>query len=159
MSEVPESAPTTDAAAPQGPERTGPSRRTVLRGVGIATVATAGVALTACAGRQPTPPVDYGSTPPAGTVEIPKADVPVGGGVLLQSPYVVTQPTSGDFKAFSKTCPHMGCMVTFVRGQSIVCACHGSEFAITDGHRTLGPATRGLTSVPVVVDGDNLKVG
>lgn len=157
MSEVRQSSPITDAAPPQ--PGSGPSRRTVLRGVGVAAAATTGLAVTACAARETTPPVDYGPTPAAGTVEIAAAEVPVGGGVLLEAPYVVTQPTAGEYKAFDKTCPHQGCMVTFVRDSSIVCACHGSEFAIADGSRTLGPATKGLATVPVEVDGDTLRVG
>jgi len=45
--------------------------------------------------------------PPKGpSVAISK--VPVGGGVIMDDPdqYVVTQPTRGDFKAFSKICTH-----------------------------------------------------
>ena len=41
-----------------------------------------------------------------------KADVPEGSGtVFREQRFVVTQPTPGDFKAFSAVCTHQGCLV------------------------------------------------
>lgn len=139
----------------------GPSRRQVLRG-GALVAAGVGVAvtLTACAG------ADSGAAPPpagptsgGSPVTVPKADVPVGEGVILDKAYVVTQPAEGEFRAFTQVCPHQGCLVSLVRNGSIVCACHTSLFAITDGKPTSGPARRGLTEVLVVDNGDTLLVG
>ena len=59
------------------------------------------------------------------------SEVPVGGGVILEdADYVVTQPTKGEFKAFSKICTHQGCPVAEVTGGNINCKCHGSQFSV-----------------------------
>ena len=69
------------------------------------------------------------------------ADVPVGGGVILdKEKLVVTQPEAGTFKAFSSTCTHQGCTVTKVADGTIDCPCHGSTFSVEDGSVQGGPA-------------------
>jgi Rieske Fe-S protein len=80
------------------------------------------------------------------------SDVPVGGGVVLKdADYVVTQPTKGDFKAFSKICTHKGCPVAEVTGAEILCKCHGSRYSIKDGSVTNPPANQGLKESKVTV--------
>lgn len=134
-----------------------PDRRTVLKGAGAAAMAAGTGGLTACGGGEKPSSVAPKSSAP---VTIPKSQVPEGNGVVLQQqPYVVTQPEPGSYKAFTKTCPHQGCAVSFVKNKQIVCACHSSEFSITDGARTAGPAKTGLKEFPVKVDGDNLTIG
>lgn len=88
------------------------------------------------------------------------ADVPVGGGVILSDEeMVVTQPTAGDYKAFSAICTHQGCLVSSVGDGKIRCACHGSSFAVADGSVTGGPAPSALAPVAVKVDGDQVVRG
>ena len=83
------------------------------------------------------------------------ADVPVGGCfVVAASKIVVTQPTAGDFKAFSAVCTHQGCAVESSTEGTIPCPCHGSTFSIEDGSPLSGPATAALESVEITVDGD-----
>ena len=53
---------------------------------------------------------------------------------------MVTQPTEGDFKAFSALCTHQGCVVSEIKGEDIDCTCHGSKFSIADGSVVDGPA-------------------
>ena len=78
------------------------------------------------------------------------ADVPVGGGTVVETArVVVTQPVEGEFKAFSAVCPHQGCLVAEVRDGEIVCPCHGSRFDITTGDVVAGPATTGLNEKSV----------
>jgi Rieske Fe-S protein len=82
-------------------------------------------------------------------------DVPEGGGVI-QGDYVITQPTAGVFKAFSKVCTHAGCDVNKIDGGQISCPCHNSKFSIETGQPTSGPANKALPETKVKVDGDNI---
>lgn len=140
------------------PTRTSPTRRQVLRGGAAAAVGVGAAAtLSACAGGGrggPDQPISTGQ-PQA----VPMSDVPMGTGVILDENYVVTQPAAGDYRAFTKQCPHQGCNVSLIRDGSIVCACHTSLFSIDDGTPISGPARRGLSPVRVVEEGDTLLVG
>lgn len=88
---------------------------------------------------------------------IATSDVPEGGGVVRDG-VVVTQPRPGEFKAFDVRCPHQGCAVDQVTAEAIVCPCHGSQFALTDGSVTHGPATTGLTARTATVDGADVVI-
>ena len=69
---------------------------------------------------------------PKGTVLGQASDIPVGGGAIYTAAkVVVTQPASGQYKAFSAVCTHVGCLVNKVTSGTIDCPCHGSEFRIT----------------------------
>ncbi|MFD4395444.1 Rieske (2Fe-2S) protein [Kitasatospora sp. NPDC058478] len=147
MSEAPETSPAT-------------SRRTVLCGAAAVLAAGGTVAVAGCgpssgssgssgAGSAAKTPVDLG----------PASEVPEGGGkVFRNQKIVVTQPTVGEYKAFSAVCTHAGCVVDQVKSQQIQCPCHGSRFAIADGAVQDGPAPRPLPAYAVTVDGGNLKV-
>lgn len=101
-------------------------------------------------GESPSPSQTAPSVPSGALVKT--SDVPVGGGVILSNfGIVVTQPNSGSFKGFDNICPHQGCAVGQVSGGKIICPCHGSEFSITDGSVTRGPARTALGSKGVVV--------
>ena len=87
------------------------------------------------------------------------ADVPEGGGVIIEDQgVVVTQPAAGEFKAFSSTCTHQGCAVNEIAG-TINCPCHGSQFSLEDGSAVQGPATEPLESIPITVEGDQVVLG
>jgi len=78
--------------------------------------------------------------------------VPVGGGVILENAdYVVTQPSKGKYKAFSKICTHQGCPVASVSNGVIHCNCHGSEYSIEDGSVTNPPAPKALAAAKTTV--------
>ena len=83
------------------------------------------------------------------------ADVPENGGII-KGDYVITQPSSGTFRAFSKVCTHAGCDVSKVDAGVITCPCHNSTFSIEDGSPTGGPANKALPETKVKVDGDNI---
>jgi nitrite reductase/ring-hydroxylating ferredoxin subunit len=88
----------------------------------------------------------------AGGELVATADVPVGGGVVLDGQkIVVTQPSQGEFKAFTAICTHQGCLVGGVADNTITCPCHGSQYSAEDGSVITGPATRPLTAVDVTV--------
>lgn len=150
----------------QQPQRSGRmTRRGVLLGAGTAGI---GGALAACS----TTAVPYDSnllggiphdeevpTPTPGadgkTTGILVADVsqiPLGGGTIFpQDNLVITQPTEGQFRAFSTVCTHVGCLCDKVANGTIDCPCHGSTFRITDGSAVTGPATQPLASKPISV--------
>jgi Rieske Fe-S protein len=87
------------------------------------------------------------------------SEVPVGSGkIFAADKVVVTQPTEGDFKAFSAVCTHQGCVVSAVQGKDIDCSCHGSKFSITDGSVVNGPATQPLPEMKVSVEGGRISV-
>lgn len=129
-------------------------RRTVLRGAALA--GAAGIGLTACGTTKsgsasgPTKAVDLG----------PAADVPVGGAKLYREDrVVVSQPVKGTFKAFSAVCTHRGCVVDAVKGTTVSCPCHGSEFDAETGAVVQGPATVPLPAVQVKETGGALTAG
>lgn len=111
------------------------------------------------------PPTAQASAPGADTTTagsgsggsglVAAADVPVGGGVVLNGEeLVVTQPAAGEFKAFSAICTHQGCLVGSVSDGTIHCPCHDSAFSAEDGSVESGPAGSPLSEVAVtVVDG------
>jgi Rieske Fe-S protein len=103
----------------------------------------------------PTPdqpaPSSSAPAPGAGSL-VATAGVPVGGGVLVQGGHVVvTQPSSGTFRAFDATCTHAGCLVNDVSGGLIRCPCHGSQFTAADGSVVAGPALAPLGGVAIAV--------
>jgi Rieske Fe-S protein len=94
--------------------------------------------------------------PGSGTELAATSEVPVGGGLILtDQQIVITQPTEGDFKAFSAVCTHQKCTVAEVEG-TINCTCHGSRFSIEDGSVEGGPAPSALEAVDIIVEGDRI---
>ena len=151
----------------------GPARRTVVAAAGAAGLA---VALTACGGSDDDSSgssADSGSTGGSsdggdtsggdagggGNALASTADIPEGGGkVFADRKVVVTQPTAGEFKAFSATCTHQGCAVKSVADGVINCPCHNSNFSIADGSVQSGPATKPLPAVEITVSGDSITL-
>ena len=87
----------------------------------------------------------------------PTSAIPVGGGKIFPSQLVVvTQPSAGQFKAFSAVCTHMGCTVSQIANGRIDCPCHGSEYSITDGAVLAGPAPKPLPAKQIKVTGDSI---
>jgi Rieske Fe-S protein len=141
------------------------SRRRLIRNTGLSALAIGGLSACTNYGAQPAAPATSagsGASGPAsgaGGSAIAKADIPVGGGkIFADLQAVVTQPASGEFKAFTSVCTHQGCTVAEVV-QTINCTCHGSKFSITDGSVVTGPATAPLAAKKVTANGDNLTVG
>ncbi|MEF9902500.1 Rieske (2Fe-2S) protein [Streptomyces sp. P9-A2] len=155
----------------------GPARRTVVAAAGAAGLA---VALTACGGTDESSgsSADSAATgggtdnneasgngsggdsgAPAGASLASTADIPEGGGkVFADSKVVVTQPSAGEFKAFSATCTHQGCAVKSVADGVINCPCHNSNFSIADGSVQSGPATKPLPAMEITVSGGSITL-
>jgi Rieske Fe-S protein len=159
------------SAEASGLQSTGPSRRAVTQGLGVAALATvlAGCDTYGAPASQPAPApssaASSGTTPPpsdgaavGGKTLATTSDIAVGGGKILRAEnIVITQATAGTFAAFSAVCTHQGCTVATVEGGTINCPCHGSKYRIADGAVAGGPAPRPLDKVAIVVDGDAIK--
>ena len=97
------------------------------------------------------------SSAPAGNALTATSKIPVGGGAIFTGPQVVvTQPTAGEFKAFSAVCTHMGCIVNQVSSGTIDCPCHGSQYSISTGDVVAGPAPSPLPAKQIKVSGDSI---
>ena len=98
-----------------------------------------------------------GSSAPAANALAATSDIPVGSGTIFTGPkVVVTQPTAGEFKAFSAICTHMGCIVNQISNGTIDCPCHGSQYSITTGDVVAGPAPRPLPAKQIKVSGGSV---
>jgi Rieske Fe-S protein len=133
-------------------------RRTVLRASALG-VAAAGVGVTAaaCSTANSMPQGSNGQNAngPTGPVQVATtSQVPVNGG-FINSQYnvVVTQPSAGEYKAFTAVCTHLQCTVGAVSDNVIQCPCHGSEFSAKDGSVVNGPATQPLAAEKITVKG------
>jgi Rieske Fe-S protein len=83
--------------------------------------------------------------------------VPVGGGfVNTTAKVVVTQPSAGEYKAFTAVCTHMGCIVNQIGNGTIDCPCHGSKYNISTGAVVNGPAPKPLAPIAIKVSGDDI---
>jgi Rieske Fe-S protein len=140
----------------------GVSRRAFVSGLSAA-AATVVAGCSRYAPKRPAPQAQPAGASSAGTgrqAGIAKTtDIPVGGGVILgDHNVVITQPTAGNFKAFSATCTHQGCRVASVSDGTINCNCHGSKFNITDGSVANPPAPSPLPPVTITVESGEISV-
>lgn len=129
-----------------------PTRRILFQGLGALGIAAV---LAGCGGG------DSGgggaAKPTTGDALAKTADVPVGGGVILtDQKIVITQPTAGEFKAFTAVCTHQSNIVTGVEDGQIECSFHGSSYSAETGEVTGGPAPSALSAVAIKVDGDSI---
>ena len=147
----------TTSRTPDGPADPGSMARRRFLGCALA-FGVAGPILVACSsGGGDGGGGGGGKSPAAGATLVAAADVPVGGGVALTDvKIVVTQPTQGQFKAFSGVCTHQGSTIDKVEGGDMVCPLHGSKFSIKDGSVDNGPATNPLPEIAVKVQGGNV---
>jgi Rieske Fe-S protein len=149
------------------------TRRGMLAGVGLVGLASAITACGASASSSGTPAAGNaattpggpassaasggGSSAPAGNALASTSQIPVGSGMVFSGPQVVvTQPSAGEFKAFSAVCTHMGCIVNQVSNGTIDCPCHGSQYSITTGDVVAGPAPKPLPPKQIKVSGDSI---
>ncbi|HEY8664661.1 MAG TPA: Rieske (2Fe-2S) protein [Propionibacteriaceae bacterium] len=154
-----------------------PRRSLFAAGMGLT---LAGLGLTACSSATATSTGGGGATSTGGSTtkagstattgaastggaasgnSVKKADVPVGGGVIMQNAnFVVTQPAAGTYKAFSSVCTHEGCPVSNISNGQIICQCHNSHFSVKDGSVVSGPARRALAGATVTQSGDSLVI-
>jgi nitrite reductase/ring-hydroxylating ferredoxin subunit len=136
-------------------------RRTLLAALGGAGIAAT---LTACGGSDDSSSgssdASASSGSGGGAALAKTTDIPEGGGkVFADQGVVVTQPTAGEFKAYSTVCPHQKQQINSVADGVITCPAHGSQFNAADGSVKKGPATSGLTAAKITVSGDSITLG
>ena len=139
------SAPVTTDAEAAAPACSCWSRRESLMVAGVAVAGTAGpdrVRLERRGRRVQRRRVAAAAS--AASDAIAKADIPVGGGKVFDAlKVVVTQPTAGDYKAFSAVCTHQGCTVNGVSNGVITCPCHGIDLRHRHRRGEAGPRHQG----------------
>jgi Rieske Fe-S protein len=129
------------------------SRRIVFQGLGALGVA---VALAAC-GVSADDGGDSDNALEPGATLATTDEVPIGGGIILgDERVVITQPTEGEFKAFTAVCTHQANTVTSVENGTILCSFHGSSFSAETGEVEGGPAPAPLAEVPITVEGNQI---
>lgn len=70
--------------------------------------------------------------------------------IHFYDPMIVVNRTDS-VAVLSSKCPHLGCRINRTEGGELVCPCHGSRFDL-HGNVVLGPAKRGLRSLPFALD-------
>jgi Rieske Fe-S protein len=138
------------------PARPFTTRRTVLRGAAVTSVAGLGAAAckapggAATAEATPTAPVDLGA----------ESEVAKGGARLYREHnVVVSRSADGVLKAYSTICTHAGCPINKLQGTTLVCPCHGSEFDAVTGKVVRSPATEPLNELPVKASNGRIVAG
>ena len=138
-------------------------RRSVLRGAAVLGVLGAAGALSGCGGGSGTDDVSSGSSAGdagagagAGTVLGPASEIPMNSGKIYKTAQVVvTQPSMGEYKAFSSICTHQSCPVADVT-DTINCICHGSKYSISDGSVVHPPAPKPLPAKQITLTDGNI---
>jgi Rieske Fe-S protein len=156
------------------------TRRGVLAGVGLVGLAGAVSACGSGGSSSSSAATNAGAPPSTGAGSAPSSasggggstggaqgsalattsEIPVGNGkIFTTEKVVVTQPNSGDFKAFSAVCTHMGCIVSKIAKGTIDCPCHGSQYSIKNGAVVAGPAPAPLPAQAIKVSGSDIILG
>ncbi len=159
--------PTTSTTVPATASPSGPAPTSVSNTPSPTQAASGQVApgqTTSAAQGQTAAPVN----PPVAPTQAPAAqgkviailsDIAVGGALAFTTPdtgeggYIVHEK-DGSVKAFSRTCTHEGCDVTFIQSSQIfACPCHGAAFDAKTGAVLRRPARQPLPTFKVQVDG------
>ena len=138
-------------------EPTTKTRRDMLCGLVVALVAP-GALLAAC-GSEDGGGAGGDSSGGGGGGATPLADIPDGGGVIVDGPdgKALLVRTGNEVKAFNATCTHQGSIVEAPQDGVATCPNHGSRFQMSDGAAVKGPATQALATLAVTVEGDQVK--
>ena len=76
------------------------------------------------------------------------ANIPEG--ISFYDSVIVSKNNKG-IKILSSKCTHLGCKINESNGNTLVCPCHGSQYAF-DGTVIKGPAGKALKSLPFQIN-------
>jgi cytochrome b6-f complex iron-sulfur subunit len=78
---------------------------------------------------------------------------------LGNTPLILVHTESGEYKAFSATCTHLGYIAEYRgdRGGYFHCNCHGGEYDL-NGKNISGPPSRPLTPYPVSIKNQHIII-
>jgi thiosulfate dehydrogenase (quinone) large subunit len=102
------------------------------------------------------------SAPAAGRTIATLDQLPIGKAVGFTDPgigqAVLVRLVNGNVVAYSRTCTHAGCPVSYDTSQHVLfCPCHGAEFDPAHGAAVIaGPAPAPLQKIDVVVQGNDV---
>ena len=95
------------------------------------------------------------------TLAIPPSDLTSHPGQIFKfgdEPGIIIRLASGEVRAFSAVCTHLGCIVQYSGPHSdIWCACHNGHYDL-NGRNVSGPPPRPLTKYAVNIRGDQIVV-
>ena len=134
------------------------------RRAAIGSMAAAGtLALAACSSGAESTPITTNTPAVTGEVLLGMvSEVPVGGGTKFKVDktltVLVTQTKAGNYKAFSATCTHAGCIVSGVENNEIACNCHGARFDPETGMAIAGPAKSALGKIVLDIRGEEIWI-
>jgi Rieske Fe-S protein len=107
------------------------------------------------------PPAEEESAASSVTLDIGPDDVAANSGRIFKfgsQPGLLVKTSSGELRAFSATCTHLGCIVQYRPELTHVwCACHNGHFDL-NGTNIQGPPPAPLERYDVNVRGDKIVV-
>jgi cytochrome b6-f complex iron-sulfur subunit len=128
------------------------SRRDVLCGLAVALVAP-GALVAACGD-------EGGDGGGNGGGPTPLADIPDGGGLIVDDPSggkALLVREGKQVTAYNASCTHMGSIVGVPKNGVSTCPNHGSKFDVAEGGKVVnGPATKPLRKIGAEVQGDKV---
>jgi 3-phenylpropionate/trans-cinnamate dioxygenase ferredoxin subunit len=89
-------------------------------------------------------------------------DIPEGelAAFVVNGTRIAVTNVGGAYYTFGDTCTHLHCSLADgeMKGTTVTCPCHGSQFAVTTGAVLRGPARDPVASYPVRLEGNALQV-
>lgn len=73
---------------------------------------------------------------------------------------ILLSNVDGKFYAIGNICTHAGCPLYggLLKGKTITCSCHGSQFDVTTGEVLRGPADEPEPAYEVKIDGEDILI-
>jgi cytochrome b6-f complex iron-sulfur subunit len=145
----------------QASQASAPTRRRFINWLLGTSVGGLVLAIVYPAGRYLVPPRSGESAASSVTLPFKPDDVAAGTAKIFKfgnRPGIILRTSTGELRAFSATCTHLGCIVQYRSDlQQIWCACHNGHFDL-NGTNVAGPPPKPLEAFAVNVRGDQIVV-